>query len=421
MGALRLNIPSSSPALTFVRNRQRKFLYAGLSSILLLVLWGTLLLVFDAPYGTLGQGIGSSDGASLEAVRNQTLGFERIFCINLPSRTDKRDAIVLGSSITQFRVDWVDGVSSEDMSPKAYPPRFDEADRPRMLPGEIGSWRAHVNAMQRIVAERLSTALILEDDVDWDVTLKTQLHDFAQGALALQPKPHSTHNRPPHSSSSSPYGTEWDLLWLGHCGMKCQRNTPFYIMKNDPTSVPAYALPQYWAGPAIHPLVDNIKHNRIICKSTLAVCSSAYAVTFHAAQKILAALSVAPSEESMPAGESVVFDVMLGRLCERGYLRCVSSYPSVMGNWKGAGLPSKGSDIQYRYDGPREQRVYEGASFQGVVYSVMDNLGELLGGERVVRASVRDVMKPVLELGAVKGVKGKLHVLDYEEMVLSGV
>ncbi|RAK95643.1 uncharacterized protein BO80DRAFT_506031 [Aspergillus ibericus CBS 121593] len=410
MGTLRLTIPSPSPALTFVRNRQRKFLYAGLSSILLLVLWGTLLIVFDAPYGGLGQGIGS-DGVSLEAVRNQTLGFEKIFCINLPSRTDKRDAIVLGSSITQFHVDWIDGVSSEDMSPKAYPPHLDDADRPRMLPGEIGSWRAHVNALQRIVSERISTALILEDDVDWDVTLKTQLHDFAQGALALQPNQ-------PHAS---PYGPSWDLLWLGHCGMKCERNSPFYIIKNDPTSVPAYALPQYWAGPAIHPLVDNIKHNRLICKSTLAVCSTAYAVTLPAAQKILAAVSVAPTEESMPAGESIVYDVMLGRLCETGYLRCISTYPSVMGNWKGAGLPSKGSDIQYRYDGPREERVFEGASFWGVVYSVMDNLGGLVSGERVVRASVRDVMLPVLDLGRVKGNRGKLHVLDYEEMVLSGV
>ncbi|PWY90622.1 hypothetical protein BO94DRAFT_565182 [Aspergillus sclerotioniger CBS 115572] len=383
MGSLRLNIPSSSPALTFVRNRQRKSLYAGLASILLLVVWGTLLIISDAPYGGLGHGIGSSDRLGLAAIQNQTLGFEKIFCINLPSRTDKRDAIVLASSITQFRVDWIDGVSSEDMSPKAYPPRFDEPDRPRMLPGEIGSWRAHVNAIQRIISDRISTALILEDDVDWDITLKSQLHEFALGALALQ-----TQSRPTHS----PYGQTWDLLWLGHCGTKCQKSTPFYILPNDPTSVPVYALPPYWAGPAIHPLVDNIKHNRIICKSTMGVCSTAYAVTFTAAQKILAAVSVAPSEESMPAGEGIVFDVVLGRLCESGYLRCIAAYPSLMGNWKGEGLPSKGSDIQYRYDGPKEGRVYEGASFQGVVFSVMGNLGRLVAGEGVGRALVRDVM-----------------------------
>lgn len=45
-----------------------------------------------------------------------------MLCINLPSRTDKRDAITLGSSVTDFHVDWIEGVSAEDMDLKAYPP-----------------------------------------------------------------------------------------------------------------------------------------------------------------------------------------------------------------------------------------------------------------------------------------------------------
>lgn len=40
------------------------------------------------------------------------------------------------------------------------------------FPGVIGCWRAHVDAWQRVVSERLSTALILEDDTDWDVDVK---------------------------------------------------------------------------------------------------------------------------------------------------------------------------------------------------------------------------------------------------------
>ncbi|GKZ55937.1 hypothetical protein AnigIFM49718_001106 [Aspergillus niger] len=411
MGTLKLTLPSSPSVQVFRRNRQRKLLYAGLSLIFLLVLWGTLLISYDGRYAGV-QRLGSSDRLNLDTIKNETLGFERILCINLPSRPDKRDAITLGSSVTQFRVDWIDGVSSEDMSPKAYPPRYDEPDRPRMLAGEIGSWRAHLNAMQRIVSERISSALILEDDVDWDVTLKNQLQEFALGTLALQAESHP---------KTTPYGDEWDILWLGHCGTKCQKNIPFYIFKNDPTSIPVYGLPQYWAGPAVHELVDNIKHNRIICKTSLAVCSSAYAVSFNAAQKILAALSVLPDDESMPPGQSVVYDVMLGRLCENGYLRCISSHPSLFGNWKGAGLPSKASDIQYKYDGPREQKTFEGASFQGLVYSTMYNLGTLLDGERVVVSNVNDVMKPKLDLKKVRRVEGGLHVLDYEEMVLSRV
>ncbi|PYH94013.1 hypothetical protein BO71DRAFT_380233 [Aspergillus ellipticus CBS 707.79] len=413
MGVLNIHLASPSSTLTFLRSRHRQLFYAGLVSTVLIVLWCTLLVIPKTRY------VGRRD-VSLEAIGNETLGFEKIFCINLPSRTDKRDAIVLGSSITQFRVDWIDGVSAADMSPKAYPPRFDEPDRPRMLDGEIGSWRAHVNAIQTIVSSRVSSALILEDDVDWDVTLKNQLKEFALGSRALQ----SNNNQQQTTRTPSPYGTEWDVLWLGHCGTKCHRNNtspPFYILKNDPTSTPVYALPRYFVGPAIHELVDNIKHSRLICRSAMSVCSSAYALSFHGAQELLAALSVAPSDEGMPAGESVVFDMMLGRLCSTGYLRCVASHPAVFGNWRAAGLPSKQSDIQYNYDGPKEGRIVQGPSFQGVVFSTMANLEALLEGERVVKAGVKDVVKSMVDLDTVKVREGGLHRLDYEEMVLKRV
>ncbi|PWY83396.1 LPS glycosyltransferase [Aspergillus heteromorphus CBS 117.55] len=404
---------SSEAVLAFLRTRHRQFLYAGLTSAVLTVLWCTLLFLPETRYGAQ-----LSNDLSLKAIGNETLGFEKVFCINLPSRTDKRDAMVLGSSVTQFRVDWIDGVSSDDMSPKAYPPRFDEEGRPRMLDGEIGSWRAHINAIQKIISDRTSSALILEDDVDWDVTLKNQLHEFALGARAVQSSSDISNSLKP-TLQDSPYGEEWDILWLGHCGMKCQPNDPFYIINKDPTSIPGYSRPQYFVGPAIHELVDSIKHNRLICSSGMAVCSNAYAVSFHAAQKILAAVSVSPSDESMPAGESVIFDVMLGRLCSTRYLRCISSYPSIMGNWKGAGLKSKGSDIQYNYDGPKDNKVYEDAKFQGVVYSTMRNLGALLGGQRRVKSGVRDVMKPEINLDRLKVGRGGLHTIDYQEMVLS--
>lgn len=47
--------------------------------------------------------------------------FDKVFAINLASRTDKRDNIVLGSSVTGFVVDLVDGVDPEGMNPKSYP------------------------------------------------------------------------------------------------------------------------------------------------------------------------------------------------------------------------------------------------------------------------------------------------------------
>ena len=118
--------------------------------------------------------------------------------------------------------------------------------------------------------KNLSSALILEDDVDWDIRydilrlhlthsrvgknqltfstlsrLKRQLYDFALSSNALtQPLLNTnptkyadpTYPIPLHAETipsdisfdnlpstappiSSPYGDNWGLLWIGHCGM----------------------------------------------------------------------------------------------------------------------------------------------------------------------------------------------------------
>ena len=73
MGALKLNLPSSPSIQVFKRTRQRKLLYAGLSLVFIIVLWGTLLLSSGERYAGL-QGLRSADGLSLATITNETLG-----------------------------------------------------------------------------------------------------------------------------------------------------------------------------------------------------------------------------------------------------------------------------------------------------------------------------------------------------------
>ncbi|RYO79223.1 hypothetical protein DL766_003995 [Monosporascus sp. MC13-8B] len=141
-------------------------------------------------------------------VTNDTLGFSKVFVVGLPERSDKRDAMALASALTGFHVEWVDGVNGEQISDKAA--RFG-VDRERLWNTNLGSWRGHMTAAWRIMEENLESALIMEDDVDWDTRLESQLPMIAQGARELFPAPRP---RPP----PSPYGWGWDLLWLGHCG-----------------------------------------------------------------------------------------------------------------------------------------------------------------------------------------------------------
>jgi hypothetical protein len=99
--------------------------------------------------------------------------------------------------------------------------------------------------VRSIVEQKLTTALILEDDVDWDLRIKFRMTDVARAArLLVHPVTNTPdeyldqkHPRPKadqsytdfnladhttHEPVDSPYGdlSRWDLFWLGNCGSR---------------------------------------------------------------------------------------------------------------------------------------------------------------------------------------------------------
>lgn len=215
----------------------------------------------------------------------------------------------------------------------------------------------------------------MEDDADWDVSIKTQLQSFAIAARALQ----GTRGPP-----SSPYGDDWDILWLGHCGLECKANSSFFLIPNDPTIPPPRHFLPYWRDP---PPIDRPDHARLICTIGDAVCSITYAVSFHGAQRLLSALSVHPAEIAEKIDIGAQFDVSLGRMCGGGYLRCLAAYPALTGGYTPAGPSDKGSDL---HEGAMEGEI-QGAWSYGVMYSTMLNVHRLLRGEKTVHANWDDV------------------------------
>lgn len=75
----------------------------------------------------------------LDEINNATLGFQKILVINLPSRSDHRDALSLGASLTGLELDFIDGVT--DVENKTLP-----LGDPAIRAAELGNWRAHLNA-----------------------------------------------------------------------------------------------------------------------------------------------------------------------------------------------------------------------------------------------------------------------------------
>jgi len=176
----------------------------------------------------------------------------------------------------------------------------------------------------------------MEDDADWDVRIKSQLQVFAQASRAFtQPtgsKPPTTlaetygsrgdGRSPPDvavdqlpSAKGSgpkitPYGDDWDVLWLGHCGTELPKGPAAadgvddgqarhaadqsfrppllrVIIANDPT-VPG---PEHMKA---HPFAlkdaaadQYPAHTRIVHASSATTCTQAYAVSQQGARKLL--------------------------------------------------------------------------------------------------------------------------------------
>ncbi|KAJ5279187.1 hypothetical protein N7478_004559 [Penicillium angulare] len=327
----------------------------------------------------------------IAAIENQTLGFGKVFAINMASRPDKRDNIELGSSVCDFFVDWIDGVLPEEINPTIYPYNWDK-DRQK---SEYAARRAHVNGMRRVVEDRIGSAIIMEDDADWDVNIKAQLQNFALGLREIQ--------RTTDIPSASPYGDDWDVLWLGHCGIECRTDLPFYETPNDLTvPQPRHFLPYFGSVPRF----ERPDHARLTCAIRDGICTNMYAVSYQGAQRILAALSVNPSGLAEDIDIGGAFDVSLGAMCNNGYLRCFATYPALTGTFRSAGASEKSSDIN---DVKGEAVGFES---RGVLYSTMLNVKQILH-QQPVRATWNDVERPFIESDMITIGGGSIYMVQF--------
>ncbi|KAL1859823.1 hypothetical protein VTK73DRAFT_7443 [Phialemonium thermophilum] len=254
-------------------------------------------------------------------VLNSTLGFQKILVINLPSRTDRRDAMALAGAVTNLTFDWVAGVSGDDVPERVLPA---DSEGKQISTGNKGSWRAHMNALRRVVELNLTSALILEDDADWDIRLKTQLQVVALASRGFLRPAKSGSSRPlaGHSPerehlgngndatavsvndlpagrqpSMPPYGDHWDVLWLGHCGTDLPSSDPSGVQQqpalvtipdDETVPPPAHLRPHPFARPDEALRSRFPPHTRVVHRVTPGTaCSQAYAVSQRGARRLL--------------------------------------------------------------------------------------------------------------------------------------
>jgi hypothetical protein len=207
-----------------------------------------------------------------------------------------------------------------------------------------------------MVREGVQSALLFEDDADWDVMFKDQLYEFAKGARVVQGVKGPQH---------SPYGDDWDLLWFGHCGVSLRPadDQAYYIIPNDPTVAPLER--RYGSRPEI-PTTLQSNSSRYTFRGVAGRCLTGYGLSLRGAQRLL-------YKESMTRATSI--DRGVAGLCSqaKGDFECVATWPAMVGTFKDAGDVSRDSD---RVSVKGEPRKY--ASTRDVLYPVRLNIDRFL-------------------------------------------
>ncbi|KAK7962856.1 uncharacterized protein PG986_003681 [Apiospora aurea] len=274
--------------------------------------------------------------------------------------------MALAAAVSNITLEWVEGVDGDRVEERVLPP----GDRPKHKSSDAavrGSWRAHMNALRRVVEEGLSNALIMEDDVDWDLRIKSQLQTFGAASNAwlhmtsdmeswpsnglgddplityrprrsgaeslgitsvMDRESEDRHSIPldhisPASTSPSPdhpYGEGWDVLWLGHCGTDFPdpaSSVPHnlrVVVADDPTvPAPRHLKPHPFAS---HDALGELypPHTRVVhaASSPGTACTLAYAVSQRGARKLLWQFGLEDFSSQ--------WDLMLGDWCAGGYV-----------------------------------------------------------------------------------------------------
>lgn len=213
----------------------------------------------------------------------------------------------------------------------------------------------------------------MEDDADWDIRIREQLQDFALSAHALtQPLSHDpssyadpTYPTPKNRDSPmsellfdhlpgtvppkfSPYGDNWDFLWVGHCGMRLPSK---FVPNGD--KIPKGRVVRYGdvTVPQMQHLhmvssVNDLKeeyehHTRVVSHVQDGICSLGYAITQAGARKLLYSIGLRDVDDG--------YDILLRQYCEgsngRAYHNCLTALPSLFHHHRSEGLLAAESDI----------------------------------------------------------------------------
>lgn len=179
--------------------------------------------------------------------------------------------------------------------------------------GAALAWLGHIDLLRLVLQNGWGSALILEDDMDWDVEIRNLTRHIASGVRALTGA---------DDEGRQPYGSDWDVLWMGHCSDPADSKKPMIVWPDDSVS----PLDEY-RGLNRHVTTVLSEGQRSVHYAENAVCSFAYAVSARGAREVLRLASM---------GHGGAFDLMLMGACRDEGLTCISVNPEVFDPYRPA-------------------------------------------------------------------------------------
>ncbi|KAF2497170.1 hypothetical protein BU16DRAFT_581140, partial [Lophium mytilinum] len=280
-------------------------------------------------YGDWSAASFSRKGAVLESA-NSTLGFGAVIAVS-HAKSSRRKDLVFAANLTGIDLTIPDQPVWTDRDLRS----FRSPENSRIGKGSALAWMGHLNALKWFLSTTLSTAIILEDDVDWSIHLRRTQIPLAAAALRAVLSPNTTATTP-----STYWGPlTWELLHLGHCGDFMANfdaipslepyfaSTPnsTYRTYHDPTLLPR----DRWRPQTADFLSILPDQTRLLHPSRWPLCTFGYAVTRASAARLLATYG------TEGPGGCQAYDVRILEACRDHGWRCWTVNPELLHHIEG--------------------------------------------------------------------------------------
>jgi GR25 family glycosyltransferase involved in LPS biosynthesis len=238
------------------------------------------------------------------AASNSTLGFHKILAL---SHTPSWRSRALLKASKHAGLD-IDIPKQAQWSPELVDAfrSMGSTGMPHPKQGAALAWLAHLDLVKYFIMSDYNTALILEDDVDWDVNIKEQAVRIAE---AVRTYTNVT------ETEVAPYGRWWDILWLGHCAEFVDIDKS-HLSFSDPTVVPKEKY-NGWTREHVMKIPEG---QRFVQRALGPICTFGYAISRSGAAKIL---------QHAGRGQHEAYDLQISLVCRDGTLKCISVNPEI--------------------------------------------------------------------------------------------